>query len=137
MKHWHWAQNDPGDYRRNIQEHIWTTYSRQKRYVDNRRQPLEFAVGDGILLKVSPTKGIRRFGVRAKLSRRYNGPYKIIERLSLVASQLDLLVDLEHVHNVFHISQLKKYISDPDHSIIIKPIEVTEDLVYEERPVQY
>ena len=63
-------------------------------------------------------------------------PYEIIEKLNLVAYRLDLPVELEHVHNVFHISQLRKYISNPNHTIVSKPIEITEDLVYKERPVQ-
>jgi len=70
------------------------------------------------------------------LSPRYIGPYEIIERLNLVAYHLDLPVELEHVHNVFHISQLRKYIPDPDHTIVTDPIEITEDLVYEEHPIQ-
>ena len=78
---------------------------------------------------ISPTKGIRRFGVRCKLSARYIGPYEIIEKLNPIAYRLDLLVELEHVHNVFKISQLRKYVSDPNHTIVSDPIEITEDLV--------
>ena len=63
-------------------------------------------------------------------------PYEIIEKLNPVAYWLDLPVELEHVIHVFHISQLRKYIQDPDHTIVSKPIEITEDLVYEELPVQ-
>ena len=70
------------------------------------------------------------------MSPRYIGPYEIIKKLNLVAYRLDLPVELEHVHNVFHISQLKKYIPDSDHTIVFEPIEITKDLVYEERPVQ-
>jgi len=82
-------------------------------------------------LKVSPTRGVKRFGVQGKLSPRYIGPYEIIEKLNPVAYQLDLPVELEHVHDVFYVSQLKKYIPDLDHTIISEPIEITEDLVYE------
>ena len=67
-----------------------------------------------------------------QLSLRYIGPYEIIEKLNPVAYCLDLLVELEHVHNVYHISQLRKYFSDPDHTILSEPIEITGDLVYEE-----
>ena len=81
------------------------------------------------------TKGIRRFGVRGKLTTRYIGPYEIIEKLNLVAYWLDLPVELENLYNVFHMSQPKKYIPDSNHAIITKPTEVTEDLVYEESPV--
>ena len=90
---------------RKIREHIRIAQSRQKSYADKRRRPLEFQVGDKVFLKVSPTKGIKRFGVRGKLSPRYIGPYEIIDKLNPVAYRLDLPVELEHVHNVFHISQ--------------------------------
>ena len=70
------------------------------------------------------------------MSPRYIGPYVIIERLNPVTYRLELPVELEHVHNVFHISQLRKYIPDPDHIIVSKPIDIAEDLVYEERPVE-
>ena len=70
------------------------------------------------------------------MSPRYVGPYEIIERLNPVAYHLDMPVELVHVHNVFHISQLRKYILDPDHTTVSEPIDITEDLVYEERPIQ-
>ena len=87
-------------------------------------------------MKVSPTRGIKRFGVRGKLSPRYIGPYEIIEKLNPVEYRLDLQIERENMHNVFHISQLRKYILDPHHTIVFEPIEITKDLVYEERPVQ-
>jgi len=74
--------------------------------------------------------------MRAKLSPRYIRPYEVIEKLNLLTYRLDLPIAVEHVHNVFHISQLKKYVLDPDCAIITKPIEVIEDLVYEKCPVQ-
>ena len=74
--------------------------------------------------------------MRGKLSPRYIGPYEIIEKLNSVAYRLDLPVELEHVHNVFQMSQFRKYIPDPDHIIVSEPIKITGDLVYEERPVQ-
>jgi len=98
-------------------------------------RPLKFQVNDKVFLKVSTTKGIRRFGVRGKLSPRYIGPYEVIEKVNPIAYWMVLPVELEHVHNVFHISQLRKYILNPDHAIVIEPIEVTEDLVYEEVPI--
>ena len=70
------------------------------------------------------------------MSPRYIGPYDIIEKLNPVAYRLDLPIELEHVQNVFHVSQLKKYIPNSDHTIVSEPIEITEDLVYEERPAQ-
>ena len=118
---------------RKIREHIWTTQSRQKSYADRRRWPLELDVSDQVFLKVPPTKGIRRFGVRGKLSARYTEPYEIIEKLNLITYQLDFPINLEHMHNLFHVSQLTIYVPDPDHAIITQPIEVTTDLAYEER----
>ena len=117
-----------------IQEHIQTAQSRQKSYANKRRRPLEFDVGDRVLLKVSPTKGIRRF--RLRLSPRYIRPYEITEKLDPVVYQLNLLVDLEHVHNMFHVSQLGKYIPNPNHAIVTEPIAITMNLTYEEHPVQ-
>ena len=73
--------------------------------------------------------------MRGKLSPRYIGLYKISEKLNLIAHHLDLPIELEHMHNVFHISPLRKYISDPDHTIVSEPIEITGDLIYEERLV--
>ena len=70
------------------------------------------------------------------MSPRYIRPYEIIEKLNPVAYRLDLLVNLKHVHNIFHISQLRKYVLDPDHAIITEPIEVIEDLAHEEHAVQ-
>jgi len=99
--------------------------------------PPEFQVSDRVFLKVSPTKGIRRFGVGGKLSPRYVGPYEIIEKLNPVAYRLDLPVALEHIHNVFHIPQVRKYIPEPDHVLITEPIEVTKDVTYEEHQFKY
>ena len=70
------------------------------------------------------------------MSPRYIGPYEIVERLNPVAYRLELPAELEHVHNVFHISQLRKYIPDPNHTIVSEPVDIAEDLVYEEHPVQ-
>ena len=76
------------------------------------------------------------FRVGGKLSLRYIGPYEIIEKLGPIAYRLDLPVELEYIHNVFYVSQLRKYVPDPNHVIVPEFIEVTEDLVYEERQVQ-
>ena len=72
----------------------------------------------------------------AKLSPRYISLYEIIEKLDIVACRLDLPTELEHVHNVFHISQLRRYVPDPNHIIIAKPVEVAMNIMYEERPIQ-
>ncbi|KAJ0967756.1 hypothetical protein J5N97_024673 [Dioscorea zingiberensis] len=93
-------------------------------------------VGDGVLLKVSPMKGVMLFGKRGKLSKRYIGPFEILERVGAVAYRLALPPDLEQVHNVFHISMLRKYVPDPSHVIQHVPVEIHEDMTYEERPVE-
>ena len=86
-------------------------------------------------MKISPIRGIRTFRERGKLSPRYIGLYEVVERLNPIGYRLDLPVELEHVHNVFHISQLKKCIPNADHAIVTEPTKIAEDLAYEEPPV--
>uniref|UniRef100_A0A1S3WXM6 Tf2-1-like SH3-like domain-containing protein n=1 Tax=Nicotiana tabacum TaxID=4097 RepID=A0A1S3WXM6_TOBAC len=85
-----------------IRDQLRTAQSRHKSYADIRRRDLEFDVEDWVFLKVSPMKGVMRFGKKGKLSPRYVGPYKIIRRIGRVAYELDLLLELEAVHPVFH-----------------------------------
>ncbi|KAL5560854.1 hypothetical protein UlMin_037065 [Ulmus minor] len=92
-----------------------TAQSKQKSYADKRRRPLEFQVGDSVFLKVAPMKGVMRFGKKGKLSPRFIGPFEILERIGKVAYKLALPPELSSVHNVFHVSMLKKYMSDPSH----------------------
>ncbi|KAL5565244.1 hypothetical protein UlMin_028408 [Ulmus minor] len=110
--------------------------NRQKSYADRRRRPLEFKEGDFVFLKVAPMKGVMRFGKKGKLSPRYIGPFEILERIGKVAYKLALPPELAAVHNVFHVSMLRKYVSDPSHVLASEPIEVREDLTYQEQPVQ-
>ena len=119
-----------------IRERLQTAQSRQKSYADNRRKDLEFQVGDWVFLKLSPWKGIIRFGKRGKLSPRFIGPYLITERIGAVAYRLDLPSELYRVHDVFHVSMLLKYVADPSHILEMQPVTLREDLVYEEEPVQ-
>nr|CAD1827564.1 unnamed protein product [Ananas comosus var. bracteatus] len=114
---------------------LLTAQSRQQSYADRRRRDIEFAVGDRVFLKVSPIRGVKRFGVRGKLSPRYIGPYEILERVGTVAYQLALPPKLADVHNVFHVSNIRKYIHDPEHAMLYEPPELQEDLSYEEFPV--
>ncbi|GJT19692.1 putative reverse transcriptase domain-containing protein [Tanacetum coccineum] len=85
----------------------------EKRYADKRRKPLEFSVGDYVLLKVSPWKGMVRFGKKGKLAPRFVGPFEIVEKVGPVAYQLDSLEELNGVHDAFHVSNLKKCLDDP------------------------
>ena len=117
-------------------ERLLTAQSRQRSYADRRRRDLEFQVGDHVFLKVSPTRGIKRFGIRGKLSPRFIGPYEILERVGPVAYRLALPPNLSGVHNVFHVSVLRRYIHDPAHVLDAVPVELREDLSFEEQPVK-
>ncbi|XP_055800359.1 uncharacterized protein LOC129869763 [Solanum dulcamara] len=118
-----------------IQERLLATQSRQKSYVDKRRQPLEFQIGDWVFLKVSPMKGVMRFDKKGKLSPLYIGPYQITRRISEVVYEQDLPFDLEAVHPIFHVSMLRKYVGDPSRIFPIEDVQITEELSYEEQPV--
>ncbi|XP_019264287.1 PREDICTED: uncharacterized protein LOC109241914 [Nicotiana attenuata] len=110
--------------------------SRQKSYSDKRHHDLEFMVGDKVVLKVSPTKGVMRFGKKGKLSPRFIRPYEIIEKKGKVANELALPIELSSVHPVFHVSMLRKYIYNESHIIPADIIEIKEGLTYEELPIE-
>ena len=95
-----------------IRDNLIKARSRQKSYADRRLKPLEFAVGDRVLLKVSPWKGVVRFGKKGKLAPRCVGPFVILERIGKVAYKLDLPLELNNVHPVFHVSNLRKCLAD-------------------------
>ena len=97
---------------------------------------LEFQTGDKLFLKVSPIKGVRRFKARGKLSTTYIKLYEITKMLNLMAYQLNLPGKHEYIHNVFHISQLQKYVPNPSHIIEAKPIELVKNLACKERYIQ-
>ena len=119
-----------------IKEILKEAQSRQKSYVDNRRRDLEFKVGDHVFLKVSLMKSIMRFGRKGKLSPRFVGPFEVLERVGTLAYKVALPPSLSKIHNVFHVSTLRKYIYDPSHVVELEPIQNFEDLTYEEVPVQ-
>jgi hypothetical protein len=108
----------------------------QKSYVDKRRQPLYFLVGDYVYLKVSPMKGVSCFGVKGKLAPLYIGPFPILEQCGPVAYRLQLPKTLSTVHNVFHVSQLKKCLQVPDRTIEVTDVALEPDLTYSEHPVR-
>ena len=122
---------------RMIRERLKTAQSRQKSYADVRRRALEFRVGDWVYLKVSPMKGVVRFGKKGKLSPRYVGPYKVMRRIGKVAYELELPSEMDLVHPVFHVSMLRKCVGDPNAIVPLDVVGVVEDnLTYEEVPVQ-
>ncbi|KAL0561760.1 hypothetical protein IC582_002201 [Cucumis melo] len=119
-----------------IRSRIHTAQSRQKSYADVRRKDLEFEIGDKVFLKVAPMKGVLRFERRGKLSPRFVGPFEILERIGPVAYRLALPPSLSAVHDVFHVSMLRKYVPDPSHVMDYEPLEIDENLSYVEQPVE-
>jgi hypothetical protein len=110
--------------------------SRQKSYADIRRRDLEFSVGDYVLLRVSPTKGVVRFGISGKLNPRYIGPFLITARVGSLTYHLELPDSMSGVHNVFHVSMLRKYLRDPEHKIDVESITIEKDLTVKCHPVR-
>jgi hypothetical protein len=119
-----------------VRENLKLAQSRQKSYADNRRRELRFQVGDYIYLKVSPMRGLRHFKIRGKLAPRYIGPFKILEQRSEVAYQFELPPQLSDMHNVFHVSQLRKCLRVPEEQMPLEELQVGEDLTYQEYPVK-
>ncbi|GJZ25119.1 putative reverse transcriptase domain-containing protein [Tanacetum coccineum] len=96
-----------------IMDRLKVARDRQKSYADKRRKPLEFSIGDYVLLNVSPWKGVVRFGKKGKLTPRFVGPFEIIEKIGHVAYRLDLPKELNGAIDTFHVSNLKKCLADP------------------------
>nr|GEV74032.1 hypothetical protein [Tanacetum cinerariifolium] len=119
-----------------IKNRLLTARSRQKSYEDVRRKPMEFDVGDMVMLRVSPWKGVTHFGKRGKLSPRYIGPFKIIERISPVAYRLELPKKLHGIHNTFYVSNLKKFLADENLVIPLEEIQLDNKLHFVERPME-
>ncbi|GJR32092.1 putative reverse transcriptase domain-containing protein [Tanacetum coccineum] len=119
-----------------ICQHLQAARDRQRSYANVRRKPLEFLVGDRVMLKVSPYKGIFRFGKRGKINPRYIGPFKILERIGPVAYKLELLKELSSIHNTFHVSNLKKCLSDESLIIPMKELQLDDKLNFVEEPVE-
>ena len=115
-----------------IRKRLLTVQSRQKSYADVRRRPLEFKASDHVFLKVMPKRGVIRFGKRGKLSPRYIGPFEVLERVGTVAYRLVLLPSLSSVHEVFHVSMLRKYTPDPTHIVDWGELVFDADRTFEE-----
>ena len=118
-----------------ILQRLLTAQSRQNSYADVRRRPLEFEVGDHVFLKVMPKRGVVKFGKRGKLSPRFIGPFEILERVGAIAYRLSFRPIMSGVHEVFHVSMLRRYILDPAHVVDWGEIEVDKDGTFEEGPV--
>ncbi|KAK1633109.1 hypothetical protein QYE76_007424 [Lolium multiflorum] len=124
-----------------IREYLKTAQSRQKSYADKRRREMTFEIGDFVYLKVSPLKGMQRFQLKGKLAPRYVGPFKILDRRGEVSYQLELPEEMSAVHNVFHISLLRKCLEVPEKTEVFKnidhrAIDINKDLTYREVPIR-
>nr|GEX26676.1 putative reverse transcriptase domain-containing protein [Tanacetum cinerariifolium] len=111
-----------------IKERLKTARDRQKSYADKRRKPLESNVGDRMLLKVSPWKGVVRFGKKRKLAPRCVGPFEIVECVRPIAYRLKLPQELSCIHDTFHVSNLKKCLDEPDIQVPLEEIEIDDNL---------
>ncbi|GJZ27871.1 putative nucleotidyltransferase, ribonuclease H [Tanacetum coccineum] len=118
-----------------IKEKLKAARDHQKSYADKRRKPLEFEVGDRVLLRV-PWKGVMRFRKKDKLAPRYVGPFEILERIGLVAYRLRLPEELSSVHDTFHVSNLKKCMADANLHVPLDEIKVNKTLRFVEEPVE-
>ncbi|KAK1610026.1 hypothetical protein QYE76_033699 [Lolium multiflorum] len=119
-----------------IRDRLKIAQSRQKSYADQKRRTWEPQVGDMVYLKVSPMKGLQRIGVKGKLSPRYIGPFKILSQNRGLAFELELPGRLSQIHNVFHVSQLRKCLKTPDEPVSHEELELQPDLTYIEKPAK-
>ena len=120
---------------RTVRNRMQASQSRQKAYIDRRRRPLEFAIGDHVFLRVTRTIGVGRALRSRKLSPKFLGPYQITRRIGPVAYKIALPPQLANLHLVFHVSQLRKYMFDPAHVLEAEDIQIREDLIVEVPPV--
>ncbi|GJV74020.1 putative reverse transcriptase domain-containing protein [Tanacetum coccineum] len=119
-----------------IKDRLKDACDRQKSYANKWRKPLEFSVRNYVLLKVSPCKGVVRFKKKGKLAPRFVGPFEIVEKVGLVAYRLDLHKELNGVHDMFHVSNLKKCLADPTLQIPLDEIRVDAKLNFVKEPVK-
>jgi hypothetical protein len=124
-----------------IKDRLKIAQSRQKSYADNKRREVTYEAGDKAYLRVSPLRGVKRFGIKGKLAPRFIGPFKVLSRKGEVAYELELPAILLVLHNMFHVSQLKKChpeMSDTplNDTIPLEEVKLESDLTYEEKPIK-
>ncbi|GJZ49765.1 hypothetical protein Tco_0603955 [Tanacetum coccineum] len=119
-----------------IKQRMQSAHDRQKSYTDLKRKPMEFQVRDRVMLKVSPWKGVVRFGKRGKLNPRFVGPFKVLENVGSVAYKLELPQELSRVHNTFHVSNLKKCYSDEPLVVMLEGLHMDDKLCFVEELVR-
>nr|GFC76110.1 putative reverse transcriptase domain-containing protein [Tanacetum cinerariifolium] len=119
-----------------IKKRMQATRDQHKSYADLKRKPMEFQVGDKVMLKVSPWKGVVLFGKRGKLNPRYVGHFKVLERIRDVAYKLNLPKELSKVHNTFHVSNLKKCHADEPLAVPLDGLHFDDKLQFVEEPVE-
>jgi hypothetical protein len=121
---------------RHIQDTLKAMKSHQESYTNKRCWPLQFEIGDHVYLKVSKLKGVKRFGVKGKLSPRYIGPFPILEKCGNVTYKLELPLSLVGVHDIFHVLQLKKCLKAPVDVVLPEVAPLKTDLTYPKRPIK-
>ena len=119
-----------------IRERLKVVVDRLKYYVDLKRKDIQYEIGEKVFLKVSPWKKVMRFRKKGKLSPMFIGPYEVIEKVGPMPYRLALPLELEKIHNVFHVSMLRRYRLDPPHVVSYEVIELRPDLTYEEEPIE-
>ncbi|GKA10497.1 hypothetical protein Tco_0689930 [Tanacetum coccineum] len=119
-----------------IKQRMQAARDRQKSSADLKRKPMEFQVGDRVMLKVSPWKGVVHFGKRGKLNPRYVGPFKVLEKIGTVSYKLKLPQELSRVHNTFHVSNLKKCYFDEPLAVSLEGLHVDDKLYFVEEPIE-
>ena len=119
-----------------IKQRMKEAQDRQKSWADLKRKEMEFEVGDFVFLNVKPIKSLQRGKYQGKLSPRYVGPYEVVEKVGNLAYRLALPTSLSNLHDVFHVSVLRKFLPNPDKSVELEPVVLQENLTYEKKPLR-
>jgi hypothetical protein len=124
-----------------IKDRLKIAQSRQKRYADNKCRHVTYEVGDRAYLRISPLQGVKRFGIKGKLAPRFIGPFKVLSCKGEVDYELELPEILSAIHNVFHVSQLKKCHPEMSNTplndtVPLEEVQLESDLTYEEKPLK-